>query len=334
MVTFTSSGSDLYLAFGNANVKIESAEVSVAVSEVLAANWASGVVIPAGSSLSIPVPYERNRPYVTHFAVDSSAATGSWSAYLSSGAAPQGEALDTSTLGNPLLDLDAASKHIITLNSGAITVANWKCRVTGAEFTEASAPPDLLDPTATGSGVLRPAVSFVAGSSEKMTCTNSTLAALLGSSNAFTIMIAARRTATGAAHCLFSVGTAGSDNGRWDITLDASDDVVMTRVTAAGSSTASTYATTMSAGMYTILFTFDGSTPLLWLNGTSQSLSGTAAGSVGTTTRIGVGCRVKNTSTNENFASAEISEVLVFGEAFTGLKLTTLQAWMRRRFGV
>ena len=51
MVTFTSSGSDLYLAFGNANVKIESAEVSVAVSEVLAANWASGVVIPAGSSL-------------------------------------------------------------------------------------------------------------------------------------------------------------------------------------------------------------------------------------------------------------------------------------------
>lgn len=326
MVTFSSSGSDLYVSFGNGAVKIESAEVSVVVGETLASNWASGFVVPAGASISVPVSAEQS-----HFCVDSSGATGVWSAYKSSGCPTNGEPLDQ-LLGKPLLWLDAGARSTLKVTSGAVTVETWRCKVNGYEFTEASAYPDLIDAAAAGTGLIRPAVSFVAGSSEKLVCSDATLAAALGSTNAFTLVIAARRAATGALHTYFSVGTGATNDGRWDFTVNASEDPIVTRVTAAGASTTSTYAATIN-GMNVFVLTFDGTTPLLYTDRTSQALTGTAAGDVGTTTKVAVGCRAYNTSTFDQFATAEISEVMVFGEAFSAGKLDNLHAWLKRRFG-
>jgi hypothetical protein len=237
------------------------------------------------------------------------------------------------TLPPPLLWLDAGRRSSLD----STTVGAWRSRkpTSGMQFTEGTNKPALLDAIATGAAVYRPAVGFTAASSHKLISTDSTLAAALGGTNPFTLFIAARRTATGAAHTLFSVGTAGSNNGRWDVTLDASDDFVVTRVTSGGASTTSTYATTLSAGFYLFTLTFDGATPLYYQDRTSQALSGTAAGDVGTTTKVAIGCRAYNTSTADQFAAAEISEVLVFGEAFsaTGEKLAAVHSWLKRRYG-
>lgn len=333
IVTFSSSGADLYLLLGNANTMIESAKVAQVVTtpEVLAPHWGSGFLIPAGTTIPIAVPDSKDQPLTTHFVVDSSATVGQWCACVSSGAPGFGEPLPP-MLGNPILWLDAGRRDLLTVDSGAVTVAAWKCRVNGYEFTEASAKPDLLTSAGAGSGLVRPAVEFITGSSEKLITTNATLAALFGGTNAWTLFLNTRRGATTAAHTVFSVGTAGSNNGRWDLTYDASEDIVVTRVTAAGASTTSTFATTIN-GANTILITFDGATPLLWVDGTSQALSGTAAGDVGTTTKVTVGCRAYNTSTADQFANVQVSDVMAFREALTGDKLNQFQAWARRRAG-
>lgn len=331
IVSFSSSGADLYLVLGNANSMIESAKVAAVVTtpEVLSPHWASGYLIPAGSTVPIAIPEEE--PYVTHFVVDSSAATGQWCACVSSGTPGFGEQLP-SMLGEPILWMDAARRDTLTVDSGAVTVSAWKCRQNGYEFTEASAKPDLLTAAGVGAGLMRPAVEFITGSSEKLISTNATLAALFGGVLPFTLYLNTRRGATGAAHTVFSVGTAGSNNGRWDLSFDASDDIVITRVTAAGASTTSTVATTIN-GANTFLITFDGATPLLWVDGTSTALTGTAAGDVGTTTKVGLGCRAYNTSTADQFANVQISEVAAFSGAFTGDKLNQFQGWIRRRTG-
>jgi hypothetical protein len=331
IVNFTSVTSDLYVLFGTAGVMIESAEAAqtVATPEVLSSNWASGCLIPAGTTIPFAIPDD---PYVTHFAVDSSSGTGQWSACVASGSPGFGEALPHQ-LGAPLLWLDAGYRSTLNVDSGAVTVAGWKCRTNGYEFTEASNKPDLLTAAGAGASLIRPAVQFVSGSSEKLISNDATLAAALGGVRPFTLYLNTRRDATGAAHTIFSVGTAGSNNGRWDLTYDASEDIVLTRVTSGAASTTSTFATTIN-GSNTILITFDGATPLLWVNGTSQAFSGTAAGDVGTTTKVGIGCRAYNTSTADQFASVEICDAMVFPEAFTGAKLAQFQGWIRRRAGL
>ncbi len=329
IVTFTSSGSDLYVLLGTSNSMIESAEVAAVVSEAIAPNWASGLLLPAGASVPVPVPTDLE---ITHFVVDSSGTTGQWCAYVSSGNPTLGEKLPD-LLGAPLLWLDAGKRNSFDLTSGAVTVATWHCRANNYLFSEGTNKPDLLSAAGAGSGLIRPAVEFITGSSEKLISTDAALAAALGGTSAFTLYLNTRRGATGAAHTIFSVGTAGSNNGRWDITYNASDDIVITRVTSGGSSTTSTFATTIN-GANTILITFDGATPLLWVDGTSQALSGTAAGDVGTTTKVGIGCRAYNTSTADQFANAQVCDALVFSTAFTGDKLSALQSWIRRRAGL
>lgn len=333
MVAFTSDGSRLRVLFGDETVAIDDAEVAVSASETIAANWGSGSIVGSGCTREWPVPTVEDRPDVTHFAVDSSDTIGYWSAEVSSGAPAPGEQPNLRKLGKPLLHLDAGVRACVDVDSGAVTVATMRCRENNYVFT-GSAKPDLFTAVAASSGMLRPAISFVAGSSERLQSTDATLAAALGGANPFTLLIAFRRTATGAAHCLFSVGTTGSNNGRWDVTIDASDDVVITRVDSAGNSTTSTYATTVTAAMHTLLITFDGTTPLAWLDGTSIALTGTAAGNVGTTTKVTVGARAYNTSTEGNYASAEVSRVLVFSAALASTELAEVQAFARRVAGV
>lgn len=333
VVTFSTSGADLYLVLGNANTMIESAKAAQVVStpEVIAPHWGSGLLIPAGSIVPVSIPDIKDEPLVTHFVVDSSIASGQWCACVSSGTPTIGEQLPT-MLGTPILWLDAGRRDLLTVDSGAVTVSAWKCRANGYEFTEATNKPDLLTAAGVGSGLVRPAVECITGSSEKLQSTDATLAALFGSTNPWTLYLNTRRGATGALHTVFSVGTAGSNNGRWDVTYDASDDVLITRVTAAAASSTSVVATTIN-GANSILITFDGTTPLLWIDGTSQALTGTATGDVGTTTKVTVGCRGYNTSTADQFANAQVCDVLAFRECLTGDKLNQLQAWIRRRAG-
>lgn len=327
MVTFVNTDSTMYVAFGDANVKIETAEVAIVLGETITPNWASGVPIPAGMSVSVPVP-----AYCTHFSVDTAVATGVWSAYVSSGEPRFGEHLGIERIGKPLLWLDAARRETVTCDSGAVTVSTWRCRQNGYVFAEATNKPDLLDAAGAGTALVRPAVSFVAGSSEKLVASDATLAAALGSTNAFTLLIACRRAATGVLHTVFSVGTGGSNNGRWDFTLNTTDDPIVTRVTAAGASTTSTYATTIN-GMNVHVVTFDGSTPLYYLDRTAQTLTGTAAGDVGTTTKVAVGCRAYNTSTFDQFASVELTDLIVWDKVLSDEDRVEVFAWAKRRYG-
>jgi hypothetical protein len=85
--------------------------------------------------------------------------------------------------------------------------------------------------------------------------------------------------------------------------------------------------------MYLFTITFDGTTPLYWKDRTSATLTGTAAGDVGTTTKVAVGCRAYNTNTFDQYATAEVAEVLVFNRALSGEKLDYVHAWMKRRYG-
>lgn len=330
IVTFTSISANLYIVFGGPGVSVLAAARSVVLGETIAPSWASGYVVPAGSSKDIPIG-----PLDTHFAFVSSVATDHWTAALSSGSPTYGEDLDTNVIGTPILWLDAGVRRSLTLNSGAVTVANWKSRAPAAayDFSEGSAYPDWLQASSVGTGMLRPDVQFVSGSSEKLVCTNATLAAALGGTNAFTLVIAAKRNAAGANHTYFSVGTTGSNNGRWDFTVNSSDDPIVTRVTAAGVSTTSTNATTIASGdMDVWVVTFDGTNTGISKDRTAYSLTGNATGDVGTTTKVTIGARGYNTSTFDQYASAEISEVIVFDEAKSGDKLDRLNAWLKRRY--
>ena len=330
MVTFTNGCTvALFVAFGGPGVKVAAAARAIVLGETIAPHWASGWIIPAGASMPVPVG-----PNDSHFSVvTDTGPSGSWCAALSSGSPDYGEDLDTLSVGTPILWLDAAVRRRVTLDSGAITVPKWLDRIVGYAFEESTNKPDWLDATAVGAAMPRPDVQFVAGSSEKLVCTNATLAALLGSSNAFTLVIAAKRNAATALHTYFSVGTAGSNNGRWDFTVNNSDDPIVTRVTAAGSSTTSTNATTIASGdMDVWVVTFDGTNTGISKDRVAYSLTGNATGSVGTTTKVAVGCRAYNTSTADQFASAEISDVIVFDSALTGDKLDRLYAWLKRRY--
>lgn len=324
VVKVTNQGTtDLYLAFGDGGVMVAAAAVATVTTETLTANWSSGDPIPPGVTVEFPIG-----PNCTHFAVDSAATGGNWTIRRSSGSPTFEEPLDIATIGKPILWLDASVRSSVD----STTVGTWRGRFNGS-VTEASAKPSLLDASAVGAGLVRPAVSFTAGSSHKLVGSDATIAAALGGTNSFTLMIAARRGAASANHTLFSVGTGGSNNGRWDFTLNSSDDPIITRVTSGGASTTSAVATTIASGeMHLYVVTFDGTTPLYYQDRVATALTGTAAGDVGTTTKFAVGCRAYNTSTFDQFATAQIAEVIAWDTCLVGEKLDKLHAWAKRRY--
>lgn len=328
MVTFFSVGQTLSVAFGDAGVMVGDAEYGVVVDDELVPNMASGFKVPAGGMVSWPVDGDK----FTHYAVDSDGTSGSWGVVRSSGKPITEEPLPAE-LGTPALWLDASLFKTFDAASGVIS--KWRCRAnSGLWFEEGTNKPDFKDAGAAGSDIMRPAVGFTAGNSDKLVCTDARLLAVLGGAAAHTIAIAARRGATGAAHTLLSAGTGGTDNGRWDITADASDDFVYTRVTSGGSSAASTYATTLSAAMRLYTLVFDGTTPTYYQDRTSQALSGgPATGNVGSITKVTLGARGYNTSTLGQYATAEISDVLVLPYAANETQLAALHNWLKRRHG-
>ncbi len=326
MVTIVNAGTAmLHIAFGDGGVKIAvNSEYAVVTGETMTANMASGIQIAPGAAMDVPVAKN-----CTHFAVDSSAAGGDWYIFRSSGSPMMEEKLDVATLGNPLAWLDAGIRSLFD----STTVGAWRGRAHGNVFAEATNKPSLLDATAVAADLYRPAVSFTAGSSHKLVCSDATLAAALGGTNPFTLVIPVRRGAAGALHTLFSVGTGGSNNGRWDITMDASDDIIVTRVTGAGVSTTSVYTATIASGeMHLLTLTFDGTTTILYVDRVAVTIVGNATGDAGTTTKVTVGARGYNTSTFDQFATAQIPEVIVWDAAFSGEKLNNLHAWAKRRY--
>lgn len=326
-VTFISDTSALYLAFGDGGVKVGATEVAAVSGETLAPNWASGIVVPAGAAVSFPVS-----AICTHFSAVSSGGTGSWSAFRSSGSPTFGEPMPANDgVPNPSLWLDAGDFPSFTISAG---VAAWRSKVGGFSFEETTNKPALLDAAAAGAGLIRAAVGFTPASSHKLVCTDAACAALFDGVDPFTLTIAVRRTAAAALHSLFSVSTNGSANGRWDFTLNAADDPVLTRVTAAGASSNSSVADTLSAGAYLFTWVFDGTAPTYYKNRVAAALTGTATGDVGTASKVTIGARCVNTSTFDQFAAAEISGIVAWNRALSADQLSNVHAWLKRRYGI
>lgn len=329
MVTISSQTADLFITFGDANADIGAAEYAQAVSEELAPNWASGYIVPGGGSITFPCAGE-----FSHFAVVSSAASGAWSAVRSSGYPAFGEKFPTLSWGGsePSLWIDFGEYKSLLLSSGIAAITS---RSAGrALFAESTNKPALNDALAVGSGLMRAAAAFTAGSSHKLVCSDADVAGMFDGNDSFTLFIPVRRGATGAVHTLFSVGTNGSANGYWNIALDASDDIIVTRVTAAGASSTSVYATTVNTTPILIALVFDGTTTTMHVNRASVSLTGNAAGDIGTASKVAIGARIINTSTYANFATAEIPEVIAFNRALGTADLATMHAWLMRRYGL
>lgn len=326
MVTFSSAGSDLDVSFGDAGVIVAAASRSKTSGEYIAPNHASGLTVVAGGTVSFPVPND-----ATHFSVVSSDTTGSWTAFRSSGTPNYGAPLNLLKLA----DFDASVKKSVITDSGAVTVTSLKSIVGGYEFTPGNKP-DWLSASAVGTDMVQPGISFVAGSSESLKCTNAELAEALSAGNPFSLFFAVRRTAATAAHTLMSVGTDGTNNSRWDVTLDASDDFVFTVVDSGGTSITYTAADTYSAGVYLLTLTFAGNAaPTFYKNRTATALtpSGTLGG-LGTADHVTIGARAYNTSTIDQYASAEFARILLFSRVLSALEVDTLHTWAAHRFGV
>ena len=329
MVTITSQNSDLFVVFGDANADVAAAEYAQAVSEVLAPNWASGFIVAAGSSATFPCA-----PEFTHFAVVSSAAVGAWSACRSSGHPTFGERFPALSWGSdtPDLWLDFGDYKSLAVSSGIASVTGRApARAVFAEGTNKAA---INDAAAVGAGLMRPAAAFTAGSSHKLVCTDTAVAGMFDGVDPFTLFIPVRRGATGAVHTIFAVGTDGSANGYWNIALDASDDVIVTRVDSAGASTTSVYATTVGTTPILLTYVFDGTTSTLYVDRASVALTGNAEGDLGTASKVVLGARIINTGTYANFATAELPEVIAFSRALGTADLATMHNWLARRYGL
>ncbi|HEX5691520.1 MAG TPA: hypothetical protein VFX76_16015, partial [Roseiflexaceae bacterium] len=231
-VNFESIGDDTYIAFGNAGISLATTKVALASSTKLAAHRGTGWRIPAGSVHSFFCHAEH-----THFAIVSSGTTGYWYAF-----APKSTETPLTyedEVGKPFLWLDAEDYTKLTVNSGAITVANWRSREGNSwNFSEGSAYPDYTN--AASSVPVSPTVLFTAGSSEKLISTDTGLCAYFADTSPFTMYMVCSRAATGAAHTWFSVGTTATDNGRFDFGVNASDDSAITRIDDAGGSDSAT----------------------------------------------------------------------------------------------
>ena len=330
MVTFVSLTDNLYVLFGGPGVKVDAAAVSatIATGEFICSDHSHGFIVPAGVPMTWPVGEN-----ISHFSIVASGATGKWCAAKSSGSpnlySPIPPNLD------PLLYFDAANRRSLNLTSGAVTVDTWKSLGRLGINAIPGNKPDLLDATATSSGLITPGVSFVSGSSESLSITDATIAAALSGGNPFSVFLAVRRTAAGAAHTLLSLGTTGTDNSRWDVTLDASDDFVFTVVDSGGTSATYTYTATYSAGFYLLTLTFPGtSAPSFWSDRTTQTLTaGGTLGSTGTATKLTIGARAYNTSTIGQYASAELGAIIIADRAWNTAEVDALHLWAAHRFG-
>lgn len=219
----------------------------------------------------------------------------------------------------------------ITQSSG---VTSWGSRFGGLAATEGTNKPAY---TAPGSSTIcgRPVITFTSASSHKLVTTSSVLTGILGSTSAFSVMLGFYRGASGAAHTLFSVGTNGSNNGRWDISISAGNVVVVTRVTSGGSSSTSTGATTVTAATHTLLYVYDGAGGnTIYLDRAAESLTGSATGDVGTLSKASIGCRGYNTSTYDQFHAGSVGDVMVWDAALTSAQIEALRnQWMVYRVG-
>jgi len=334
MVLFSSLGSTLTIAFGDKNVKVAVDVASKTTGEYLAPLYSAGLEVGAGQAISFPVPKN-----CTHFSYVSSDTTGNWRAVKNSGSpmlsSPLPLALD------PAVHFDAALGDTVRVTSGAVTVEEWKPRtvsshMAGASFIAGANKPDLFDATQVSSDLTTPAISFVAGSSESLVCSNTTLAEALSGGNPFSVFLAVRRTAATADHTLLSVGTAGSDNGRWDITLDSSDDFVFTVVDTGGTSATYSVAATYGAaiGLYTLTFAGDAA-PTFWKDRVLTSLTaGGTLGSTGTATKVTIGARSYNTSTIGQYASAQIAEIIIADRVWSAAEVGLLHERAAHRYAV
>lgn len=330
MITVVSLGSDLYVSLGDAGVSVGADKYARSTGENIAPHWASGGICPAGASVSFPVG-----PSVTHMAVDSSGATGSWSAWLSSGTPRNGEVFPAA-LPEPALWIDFSAYSAITLSSTDIASVKGLTRerkIKGDVFSESSTRPALNSAATVGSGLTRAAASFTAGNSDKLVSTDANLASVFSGTSAWTLVMPVRRGATGALHTLFSASTSGSSNGHFDLTLDASDDIVVTRVDSSGGSDSGTYATTVNTTPVLLTLVYDGSDHDLYVNRTAQSLSATVTGDIGDVDTITLGARHIN-ATYSQYATAEIPEVIAFDSALNAQQLNVLHSWAVRRYGL
>jgi hypothetical protein len=331
MVTIVSTDANLFFTFGDAGVSVGADKYAQSTSEVIAPHWASGGICPAGGSISVPVG-----PDVTHMAVDSSAAgTGSWAAWLSSGFPMFGEAFPVS-LPAPSLWLDFGFYAALTLSSTDIASIKSRTRdrkISGNIFSEASTRPAWNSSASVGSGLMRASAGFTAGNTDKLVCTDTAITGIFSNTNPWTLIMPVRRGATGALHTLFSVSTTSSANGHWDLTLDASDDISVTRVTSGGSSTTRTYATTVNTTPILITLVYNGSDHTLYVNRTAQALSGAITGDIGTVDRVTLGARHIN-ATYDQYSTCEIPEVFVFNDDLSAGDLTVAHNWLARRYGL
>lgn len=329
-VTFTSDTDTLYVAFGDSGVMVAAAKVATITGDTVVAHAGTGLRVKDQQVVDVKIPPKGS---ITHFAFDSDAATGGtyWDAYRSSGEMGlYGEPLPQHT-DNPLVWLDAMVHPSMTIVSNEVTSMKSSHLTTQAVFADSTGP-DWADAATTT--MVRPSLDFVAASSERLVSTDAPLLSALGGTGAFTIVLAFHYVSTAALQTLFSVGTAGSNNGRFDVSIDASDNLLITRVTSAGASTTSAGGTTVTDADHHLVITFDGSTPLAWLDGASESLTGTAAGDVGTLSHATLGCRHYNTSTYDQFWDDEVCDLLVFGYAASDIQVTNMNNWLRRRIGV
>jgi len=331
-VTFYSQTSNMAIALGDGGVMVDIASVSVtALSEVLTSRRSMGAPISAGSYYTFYCPTLSESQDTTHMAIDSDGTSGIWYAWISDNPCveepmPQGLV--------PALWLDA--NRYDTFSLSGTDVASWTSREgRGYVFSEGTNRPVWTVGSATSNCNGRASVAFTAGNSDKLVCTDANCAAIFDASSAYTLFTVVYRGATGAVHTPISVGTNGSANGRQDWSFDASDDWVSTRVDSGGSSTALTYATTISAAYRIFSYTFDGtSTAAMYVARASVSTSGSNSGALGTLSKVSLGCRGYNTATYDQFLTGEIGEIIAFDRVLSAIELTNMHAWLQRRHAV
>lgn len=327
-VMITSQTADLFVNFGSANVSVASAGVATVVSNKPSPHWQTGGLVPAGATRSFPVP-----KFCTHFAYVSSVAGGVFVMERGSGTPQFGfePTYDDQEIPTPFCWLDAARYDLFEFGT---QVKTWRDKISNFAFTQSTGAnqPTLTRATGIGSGIVRPAVAFDA-SNDALACTDPALIAALDGTDSFSVSIYFRRTAATALHTLLSVGRDASADGRWDITADASDRAVMTRVDTASASTNSLHASSLSAGGYLQTWTFDGSTPLYWKNRVSSALTGTAAGDVGTASRVTVGGRGYN-STVDQWAAMQLCDLVIWNRKLDVNQVAAWHAFMARRAGI
>lgn len=329
-VTFVASTGDLVVRFGDGGVTVSESKVALlhSATGTLAPHGASGFRIPAGSFLTVD-PKDLD----THFAVVSSVnGSGYWSAYRSSG--------NTYAHGTPLpMQLSEPALRVLFEDYAKLSLSSSDIASIRSSdkknytFSEGTNRPAWTN--AANTNGIKAAASFTSGNSDVLKSTDAALAAVFGGASAFTLFLPFYLGATGALQTLFSAGTAGSNNGRFDITINASNVIVVTRVDSAGVSTTSTGSTTtFAAGVYLLTYVYDGAGGnSVYVNRAAETLTGSATGNLATLTSVSLGARGYNTSTVGQFMTGELYEAIAWDRALSTAELGLLHPWALRRYG-